>query len=178
MLEPYYNKVKDFGMEFEALPDGRVEYCGLSVFQTANGAYTGSVIATERAKREMLGRYVGMQLLDAVRDNICSTMAEALKGIYTGPFGVDMMIVAGKELFPRPSNEAGEKLSTLNSQLSTNYLLHPCVELNLRRTMGHVALSIPCDETMPQRLMRIDYTNRYHLRIIDTNENVLNGLML
>jgi hypothetical protein len=52
------------------------------------------------------------------------------------------------------------------------------VELNLRRTMGHVALSIPCDETMPQRLMRIDYTNRYHLRIIDTNENVLNGLML
>ena len=178
MLEPYYNKVKDFGMEFEALPDGRVEYCGLSVFQTANGAYTGSVIATERAKREMLGRYVGMQLLDAVRDSICSTMSEALQGIYTGPFGIDMMIVAGKEHSARPANEAGENLSTLNSQLSTNYLLHPCVELNLRRTMGHVALSIPCDETMPQRLMRIDYTNRYHLRIIDTNENVLNGLML
>ena len=178
MLEPYYNKVKDFGMEFEARPDGRVEYCGLSVFQTANGAYTGSVIATERAKREMLGRYVGMQLLDAVRDSICSTMSEALQGIYTGPFGVDMMIVAGKEPSARPANEAGENLSTLNSQLSTNYLLHPCVELNLRRTMGHVALSIPCDETMPQRLMRIDYTNRYHLRIIDTNENVLNGLML
>ena len=159
MLEPYYNKVKDFGMEFEARSNGRVEYCGLSVFQTANGAYTGSVIATERAKREMLGRYVGMQLLDAVRDSICSTMAKALQGIYTGPFGVDMMIVAGKEL-------------------STIFLLHPCVELNLRRTMGHVALSIPCDDTIPQRLMRIDYTNRYHLRIIDTNENVLNGLML
>ena len=96
-------------------------------------------------------------------------MSEALQGIYTGPFGVDMMIVAGKEL---------SQLSTLNSQLSSSFLLHPCVELNLRRTMGHVALSIPCDETMPQRLMRIDYTNRYHLRIIDTNENVLNGLML
>ena len=23
------------------------------------------------------------------------------------------------------------------------FLLHPCVEINLRRTMGHVALSIP-----------------------------------
>ena len=40
--------------------------------------------------------------------------------------------------------------------------------------MGHVALSIPCDDTMPWRLMRIDYTNRYHLRIQDTTENLLN----
>ena len=183
MLEPYYNKVKDFGMEFEARPDGRVEYCGLSVFQTANGAYTGSIIATERAKREMLGRYIGMQLLDAVRDTICTTMSNALRGIYSGPFGVDMMIVA--DLQPRnvstfPLDPQGCFRNEMEKELSTSqhFLLHPCVELNLRRTMGHVALSIACDDTMPQRLMRIDYTNRYHLRIIDTNENVLNGLIL
>lgn len=183
MLEPYYNKVKDFGMEFQALPDGRVEYCGLSVFQTVNGAYTGSVIATERAKREMLGRYIGMQLLDVVRDTICTTMSNALRGIYSGPFGVDMMIVA--DLQPRnvstsPLDPQGCFRNEMEKELSTSqhFLLHPCVELNLRRTMGHVALSIACDDTMPQRLMRIDYTNRYHLRIIDTNENVLNGLIL
>ena len=158
MLEPYYHKVKDFGMEFEACADGRVEYCGLSVFQTVNGAYTGSVIATERAKREMLSRYVSMQQLEAVRDSICATMSKALRGIYVGPFGVDMMIVASED--------------------QNRFLMHPCVELNLRNTMGHVALSIPCDDTMPQRLMRIDYTNRYHLRIVETNENVLNSLML
>ena len=158
MVEPYYHKVKDFGMEFEACADGRVEYCGLSVFQTVNGAYTGSVIATERAKRDMLRRYVSLSQLEAVQSAICTTMSEALQGIYTGPFGVDMMIVASED--------------------QNRFLMHPCVELNLRNTMGHVALSIPCDETMPQRLMRIDYTNRYHLRIIDTNENVLNSLML
>ena len=158
MLEPYYNKVKDFGMEFEACADGRVEYRGLSAFQTVNGAYTGSIIATERAKREMLSRYVGMQQLEAVRDSICTTMTKALQGIYVGPFGVDMMIVASED--------------------QNRFLMHPCVELNLRNTMGHVALSLPCDDTMPQRLMRIDYTNRYHLRIVETNENVLNGLML
>ena len=158
MLEPYYNKVKDFGMEFEACADGRVEYRGLSAFQTVNGAYTGSIIATERAKREMLSRYVSMQQLEAVRDSICTTMAKALQGIYVGPFGVDMMIVASED--------------------QNCFLMHPCVELNLRNTMGHVALSLPCDDTMPQRLMRIDYTNRYHLRIVETNENVLNSLML
>ena len=158
MLEPYYHKVKDFGMEFEACADGRVEYCGLSVFQTVNGAYTGSVIATERAKREMLSRYVSMQQLETVRDSICATMSKALQGIYVGPFGVDMMIVASED--------------------QNRFLMHPCVELNLRNTMGHVALSIPSDDTMPQRLMRIDYTNRYHLRIVETNENVLNSLML
>ena len=32
-VEPYYNKVKDFGMEFEIV-DGVVKYCGLSLFQT------------------------------------------------------------------------------------------------------------------------------------------------
>ena len=158
MVEPYYHKVKDFGMEFEACADGRVEYCGLSIFQTVNGAYTGSVIATERAKREMLSRYVSMQQLEAVRDSICATMSKALRGIYVGPFGVDMMIVASED--------------------QNRFLMHPCVELNLRNTMGHVALSIPCDDSMPQRLMRIDYTNRYHLRIVETNENVLNSLML
>ena len=41
MVEPYYNKVKDFGMEFLSDGRGAVSYVGLSLFQTSNGAYTG-----------------------------------------------------------------------------------------------------------------------------------------
>lgn len=174
LLEPYYNKVKDFGMEFEALPDGQVVYRGLSLFHTVRGAYAGSLIATEQAKRNLLLRYIDASRLDAVREAICRLMSPVLRGFYSGPFGVDMMVVAGEELSARPANGVGGKLSTLNSQHSTNWLLHPCVELNLRRTMGHVALSLPCDDTMPWRLMCIDYTNRYHFRIQDTTENLLN----
>lgn len=133
MAEPYYNKVKDFGMEFTSIASGEVRYDGLSLFQTTNGAYTGNILATEAAKREMIGRYVSVDLLDAVKKTICEGLAPVLKGKYAGPFGVDMMIV--------------------NQDEST--WLHPCVEINLRRTMGHVALAVsPTDDDI-RRVMRI-----------------------
>jgi hypothetical protein len=115
MIEPYYNKVKDFGMEFTVDRTGVIHYEGLSLFHTKNGAYTGNLLATEQAKQEVLGRYVSAELLDQVRDRIIS---ELDLGKYTGPFGVDMMIVKGDDRF----------------------LVHPCVEVNLRRTMGWIAL--------------------------------------
>ena len=44
--------------------------------------------------------------------------------------------------------------------------LHPCVEINLRRTMGHVALALtPTDDDMV-RVMRIEYADgTYKLKI-------------
>lgn len=142
MVEPLYNnKVKDFGMEFACTSDGEVRYLGLSLFHTANGAYTGNVLATENTKREMLGRYVSIDLLDDVQKDICRLLAPVLKDQYVGPFGVDMMVMAGG-------------------------CLHPCVEINLRRTMGHVALALsPKDDEM-KRVMRIEYVNNnYKLTI-------------
>ena len=144
MVEPYYNKVKDFGMEFLAHADGSVTYEGLSLFQTINGAYSGSIIDTEAEKQMILERYVPAQLLETTRNTICEVLSHNLKNRYQGPLGVDMMIVADTD-----------------NQLR----LHPCVELNLRRTMGHVALSFEVGETIPRRLMRIFYTDKYHFRV-------------
>ena len=52
-------------------------------------------------------------------------------------------------------------------------LLHPCVEINLRRTMGHVALALQQlihpddDDTDDRRIMRIDYDgSHYKLRVL------------
>ncbi len=150
MVEPYYNKVKDFGMEFTATDNGIV--CnGLSLFHTKNGAYVGNVLATEQAKRVVLSKYVSMNLLDSVRDRICNTLD--LQD-YRGPFGVDMMVC--------------------QTQTSTNdksYLLHPCVEINLRRTMGHVALSVgemtnPTNDDDIRGVMRVMYNGtNYQLKI-------------
>ena len=53
MIEPYYNKVKDFGVEFYADADG-VHYAGLSVFHTVNGAYVGNSLADEAEKHSTL----------------------------------------------------------------------------------------------------------------------------
>ena len=52
-------------------------------------------------------------------------MSSALKDVYTGPFGVDMMIL-------------------------NNGYIHPCVELNLRQTMGHVALALTQKVEVPR----------------------------
>ena len=149
MAEPWYDKVKDFGMEFLASADGSITYCGLSIFSTANGAYSGNLLATEHVKRQLLGRYISLDLLDGVRSDIEHQFH--LDG-YCGPFGIDMMIVRGTPP------------STLHTSHST--LLHPCVEINLRRTMGHAALAIACDDDEVRRVMRIDYNGtNYKLRI-------------
>lgn len=140
VVEPQYNKVKDFAIEFFRLDDGRIVCRGLSLFHTSNGAYTGNILASEDEKREIISRYLSVDLLDAVQAEICRLLAPLL-GSYHGPFGVDMMVVARPE--------------------ADGFLLHPCVEINLRRTMGHVALTIP-----RRGVMQVAYTdNHYKLRI-------------
>ena len=133
MAEPYYNKVKDFGMEFEAAEDGSIRYLGLSLFHTVNGAYEGNILATENVKRGMINRYIPVCLLDSVKQTITERLH--LDG-YVGPFGIDMMV--------------------------TKEGLHPCVEINLRRTMGHVALSIsPIDDDI-RAVMRVIYVGGHY----------------
>lgn len=147
MVEPYYNKVKDFGMEFSADGAGHIRYEGLSLFHTVNGAYVGNILATERTKREMLSRYIPVEWLDNIQQKIQSALA---LGNYKGPFGIDMMLVR---------QEAGSK------RQEARCVLHPCVEINLRRTMGHVALSLTPHDDEVVRVMRIELTDHYKLKI-------------
>lgn len=145
MVEPFYNKVKDFGMEFEVDTTGKVHYLGLSLFHTKNGAYTGNLLATEVAKREQMARYLPLELLDDIRQRIIDNVP---LGDYQGPFGIDMMVV-----------------NVQRSMFKDQCSLHPCVELNLRRTMGHVALSLtPTDDDI-QKVMHIEPTDHYKLHI-------------
>lgn len=145
MVEPHYPKVMDFGMEFMSDGEGGVAYCGLSLFHTSNGAYTGNIIADEEEKIEMISHYVPDDLLEVVKRKICSSLSDLYRHHYKGPLGVDMMILA----------RADRK----------GFLLHPCVEINLRRTMGHVALSIP-NTSGYRQVMNIEYNeNSYKFKI-------------
>lgn len=140
IVEPYFKKVKDFGMEFNCNKDGSITYCGLSLFGTHNGAYTGNLLATEHKKREILSKYIDLQTLSEVEKSICIHLSDFIKG-YTGPIGIDMMALH-------------------------NGTIHPCVEINLRRTMGHVALNISPDDDDIVRVMRIEMINNtYKLKI-------------
>lgn len=145
MVEPYYNKVCDFGMEFVSRGGGVVDYRGLSLFHTNNGAYIGNVLDGETQKLTFLQQFIPNDKLHTVAQCICSLMATDLP-TYIGPFGVDMMVV----------------------KHDGHLLLNPCVELNLRMTMGHVALLITEKYGMENKVMRIAYSgNKYRLMIED-----------
>ena len=146
MVEPYYNKVKDFGMEFVSDGNGSVSYIGLSLFQTSNGAYTGNILASEEEKENLISRYIPIDLLKTVQQKICAKMGSWLKDLYTGVFGIDMMVVRRDD--------------------GDGFLLHPCVEINLRRTMGHVAISLTELTSGLPKLMKIEYdSNIYKMKI-------------
>ena len=145
VIETYCNKVKDFGMEFESDGHGHVRYLGLSLFHTQNGAYTGNILATEDEKQEMINRYIPEDLLVSIREKICTVLGRLYCHQYAGPFGVDMMVVRGGD--------------------QQHFLLNPCVEINLRRTMGHVALALS-KQVPSDHVMRVEYSdNTYKLRI-------------
>ncbi len=151
MVEPYYNKVKDFAMEFTSDGRGTIAYRGLSLFHTMNGAYTGNLLATEKYKEQYLGQYIANDTLEEIRQLICQELSPIIGETYKGPFGIDMMVVATSD--------------------AQGFLLHPCVEINLRRTMGHVALSLtqrinPQEDEGIVRVMRVLYEdNQYKLKI-------------
>ncbi len=116
--EPFYDRIKDFALEFEALADGTISYQGLSYFTASStGAYGGNLIAPQSVLLEKIGASLPILLPQLIAASTAA-LQTLLQGKYCGPLGIDMMLV-GKGGAVR---------------------LHPCVELNLRRTMGHVAL--------------------------------------
>lgn len=119
--EPLYRRRLDFAAEFVATPDGAVRYAGLSVFLTTPaGAYAGNLVATDDVLLARVEHEVGPSAFPAAVVALESELPRLLAGRYVGPLGVDMMSVATDD-GPR---------------------LHPCVELNLRHTMGSVALCL------------------------------------
>lgn len=114
-IEPFYPHSLDFALEFSAGP--AIAYEGLSLFSTsANGGYAGNLLLPDDELERFLPTNIAT-LLPRLRLLLKDLLTPLLLPHYQGPFGIDMMVVETHE-GPR---------------------LHPCVEINLRRTMGHVA---------------------------------------
>jgi hypothetical protein len=146
IVEKKCRKIQDFAMEFQAKADGKVVYDGLSLFTTKNGAYTGNILLPEDEKEEYLHRYLSPTLLDEVKKQIETFLTKEINGAYLGPLGVDMMICS-------PWEEG-----------TSAVVLNPCIEINMRRTMGHVALALT--RRGQRGIMSIDYDGKnYRLHI-------------
>lgn len=115
--EPYYNKVVDFAMEFLSDNEG-VHWAGYSLFETdVRGIYKENWLASNDMIREMLVQYVPEEVLQMISSRLEILLEEVVDGAYQGYLGVDMMVVRVPE----------------------GYVVHPCVEINLRMNMGVVS---------------------------------------
>lgn len=119
MVEKALDKQLDFAMLFHT-ENGTVTFIGYSAFVADNGfSYSGNLIMSDyRIKTEHIGRFVSTSILDDLEVVMPPLLSELLKSDYEGYFGIDMLVY---------KDELGE------------YAVDPCVELNLRMTMGVVA---------------------------------------
>ena len=118
ICEKYLNKKMDFAMEFYS--DGHaIKYIGLSVFST-NGrfSYDESIVASEDILMNLLGAYVDKLDIEELKADLLHILNRtSIRHDYIGYFGIDMMVYSD----------------------SQSIKIMPCVELNLRTTMGHIA---------------------------------------
>ncbi len=118
LCEEGLDKVADFAMLFNS--DGsKAKRVGLSCFFNERGAaYAGNIIAPQSEMAQLIGTSE-----EALADICCvleQTLTEFVASHYIGYFGVDMMLYRGK----------------------TGIAIAPCVEVNLRMTMGVVAMKL------------------------------------
>lgn len=120
MVEPYLNKIKDFAMEF--FSDGtKVHFTGFSYFKTeGSGDYKGNYLLPQHQIYEILTNHLDNQIIDSLITLLEEVLHERFP-TYKGYIGVDMMIYLDED---------------------NNSHIHPCVEINLRYTMGMLAVKL------------------------------------
>jgi len=120
-IEKMLDKQLDFSMQFENTVEGETRFIGYSIFQTnANGAYEKSRLdSQDRLEKEITG-WIDPDILLQTRKTLIEMIHEMYSPYYTGIIGVDMLIYKNGDYFR----------------------LHPCVEINMRKTMGYLAVCL------------------------------------
>jgi hypothetical protein len=120
-IEIALNKRLDFSMHFEILSEGITQFAGYSVFQTnAKGVYENSLTDSRENLENMIAVYIGKHLLMQVRNQLTELLNKTYSPYYIGNIGVDMLVYESENQFR----------------------LHPCVEINMRKSMGYLAIRL------------------------------------
>lgn len=121
MVEQLLERVMDFAMLFDyACCKARFKGYSLFVNSTATN-YGGNLVAPDEEIMGRLSRYVDLSDLECIKTSVADLLPEIFSDYYEGPVGVDMMIYRGAD--------GGCHIA-------------PCIEINLRTTMGFVARGI------------------------------------
>ncbi len=121
LCEAYLDKVQDFAMEF-FVEQGRAEFFGYSVFfNTPQMSYDHAVVAPTATLRSKLSELIDAEVLNGVQTCVSQCLGQLLPKDYSGYVGVDMMAYR---------NADGA------------ICLNPCIEVNVRTTMGVVSAAL------------------------------------
>lgn len=138
-IECGLEKIQDFAMEFSSDGQGGIRYEGLSVFNTeTRGAYCGNLLEHPARMLKRLTGFINEDIYRQVREAVAEALRDTYASAYEGYLGVDMLIYKQKD---------------------GSYGIHPCLEINMRYTMGMVAWRLFQKYLSPQALgdFRIAY---------------------
>ncbi len=119
MCEKPLNAVMDFAMEF-AFSNGKTSFVGYSIFNNdTHCSFNGGFLMSEKLLQQKIADTLGNEdLLLRVKESALKILDKLIAPFYSGYAGIDMMIYRDE-----------------NGLLQIN----PCIELNLRTTMGIVS---------------------------------------
>lgn len=121
-IECGLDKVQDFAMEFYSDGAGNVSYEGISVFGTERqGSYSGNILGNQEYLRRQITMRVGDDIYNQIQEAVTVALKSVYGHIYRGYLGVDMIVYKTSK---------------------GDYAIHPCIEINMRYTMGMVALRL------------------------------------
>ena len=114
IVEPAWNKIFDFATEWE-ISGGEAKFLGYAVFRTSSrGKYHGNVTASQEQLLHLIKEVVPNFNNDIIEiQNLA--LNKMISPYYSGPVGIDMLV-------------------------DTQGNINPCVEINLRFTMGHLSI--------------------------------------
>ncbi|MDR3309223.1 MAG: hypothetical protein LBS80_04635 [Tannerella sp.] len=160
-IESALDKALDFAAEFYSDGKGNVNYEGLSIFETQDkGQFAGCILNTQAALLQQLNKYISPEDYMFLVKQVINVLQEIIGSKYEGYLGVDMLIYKDND---------------------GNYAVHPFVELNLRYTMGYVAMKISRQFVHPSSrgILRINYhvydAEKEHRRMTEASPLVLEG---
>ena len=128
-IEKALDKQLDFSLHFVIDPKRQTQFTGYSVFQTnEKGAYKKSLLADQETLEKQITTYIPIDLLLQVKSELRDEIQTFYAPHYTGNIGVDMLIYRSDK----------------------RYGLDPCVEINMRKSMGFLAIMLHNQYIHPQ----------------------------
>lgn len=130
----------------EAHVGDSVKFEGYSLFWNEGGVYRGNILASDSLIRSRLSKMIPAEVLDRTKVAVTEFLAKRFAGRYCGYVGVDMFIYEDDgEVRLDIGTACDADLLSAPSSAGTRrpgrgrFRLAPCVELNVRMTMGLLA---------------------------------------